>query len=87
MICPDDTQTMTIPGIPELPVKPVKTTQADRMQRMGYEGPKDRPRCESCLHSAFFYLNADSLAEVTLLRCQLGDFPVLRGGICTDWTA
>lgn len=81
MRCEHDTHTAELPGLPALPVKPPRTTQAQRMQRMGYEGPKERARCETCLHACL--ANDDGY----LIRCDLGDFPVLRGGLCREWSA
>lgn len=85
MRCEHDTFTVELPGIAELPAKPPKTTQAERMQAMAYQGPKQRRRCESCRFSCIVYLNPDSLAVRELIRCSVGDFPVLRGGICDEW--
>lgn len=81
MRCEHDTATAELPGIPPAPVKPTRTTQAQRMNRMGYQGPKDRQRCETCLHSCF------AADDSNLIRCELGDFPVMRGGLCAEWEA
>lgn len=87
MRCEHDTHTAELPGLPELPVKAPRTTQAQRIERMGYTGPKERRRCESCAHCEITYKNPDSISEFEVRRCQAGDFPVLRGGICNEWTA
>lgn len=95
MRCEHDTATLPLAGVPvlpaerlqlelpEVPAKPVKaprTTQAVRIERMAYTGPKERPRCETCRHC--------ELHDVAhLIRCELGDFPVMRGGICREWSA
>ncbi len=87
MRCEHDTLTAELPGLPLLPVKPPRTTQAQRIERMGYQGTKERPRCESCRNCDIDYRNPNSLYEFEVRRCTAGDFPVLRGGICNEWTA
>jgi hypothetical protein len=70
---------LPLPVIEPAPDKPPRTTQAERMQRMAYTGPKERPRCETCQH-------AQTIAEGGyLIRCELGGFPVLRGGLCREF--
>lgn len=77
MRCEHDTHTAELPGLPARPIRPPRTTQPQRMQLMGYEGPKERKRCESCVHSW-----GDSYP---MIRCNRGDFPVHRGGLCGEW--
>lgn len=71
----------------ELPTKPPRTTQAERMARQGYNGPKVRPSCQHCQHCEVIVHRPDQLDELELRRCKVGDFPVLKGGICNEWAA
>lgn len=87
MRCEHDTLTAELPGIPPAPVKPPKTTQAQRIERMGYQGPKERPSCHQCQHCRIDYRNPDSLMEFEVIRCAVGDFPIMRGGLCNEWSA
>ena len=82
MRCEHDTATAELPGVPPAPIKPPRTTQAQRMERMGYTGPKERARCETCKFCDVEVIGEDSLYEVERRRCKLGEFPVLRGGLC-----
>lgn len=78
----NDRHTGTLDGIePE----PVKLTQAQRMQRMGYKGPKERHRCETCRHVQERVHFPDSIAEFTRHWCGLGEFRVHRGSFCCDY--
>lgn len=81
-VLPAEREQLALPGVPAAPVKAPRTTQAQRMHRMGYEGPKERPRCETCLHCCLVEGEG-----YQLVRCDLGDFPVLRGGLCREWSA
>jgi len=87
MRCEHDTLTAELPGIPPAPVKPPRTTQAQRIERMGYLGPKTRPSCQHCHHCELSIVHPDQLNELEMRRCKLGDFPVLKGGICNEWSA
>lgn len=87
MRCEHDTATAELPGVPELPAKPPRTTQAERMARMGYNGPKVRPSCQHCHHCEVIVQRPDQFDEFELRRCKQGDFPVLKGGICGEWSA
>lgn len=87
MRCEHDTHTAELPGIPARPVTPPKTTQAQRLARMGYQAPKERPCCANCKAFDPYCLNPDSLSEREMPRCKAGDFPVLRGGVCKEWQA
>jgi len=78
---PAEREQLALPGVPVAPVKAPRTTQAQRMELMGYEGPKDRPSCASCVWSSW------SPEDLYAIRCTKGDFPVLRGGLCRQWTA
>lgn len=81
MRCEHDTLTAELPGIPLAPVKPPRTTQAQRIERMGYQGPKERKRCENCVYATW------ASDDLWAIRCDAGDFPVLRGGLCNEWSA
>ncbi len=85
-----DNDTFELPGIPPAPApepKPQRTNQAQRMEGIGYLGPKVRERCESCKRCCLHIVNPDQSNEYEALRCDLGDFPVHRGGICPQWEA
>lgn len=96
MRCEHDTATLPLAGVPvlpaervqlelpEVPAKPVKaprTTQAQRMEAMGYQGPKERPCCASCAWATW------APEDLYAVRCGKGEFPVLRGGSCREWLA
>jgi hypothetical protein len=77
-VLPAERLQLELPDVPAAPVKAPRYTQAVRIERMGYRGPKERPRCETCKHC--------ELSDVAhLIRCRLGDFPVMRGGFCNDY--
>lgn len=87
MRCEHDTVTADLPGIEPLPIKPPRITQATRREQMRYEGLKTRPRCESCLYCCIKIVRPDQFDEGEQLRCDVGDFPVQRGGLCNEWAA
>lgn len=82
MLDPHDHATETIPGVPPLPAPVPRTNQAQRRAELGYQGPKERPRCEACTYCTLHIRNPDQLNEEEVLRCDQGDFPVHRGGMC-----
>jgi len=85
MIDPHDHVTQTIAGVPPLPVPEPRTNAAQRRERLGYQGPKERARCETCTYCVLQIRNPDQLNEEEVLRCDVGDFPVHRGGLCSQW--
>ncbi len=68
-----DLATAEIPGLPTWSTAP--TGQRFTMQQQGYQGPKERDRCETCRFVCGGFPGHP-------LRCALGDFPVQRGGLC-----
>ena len=62
-----------------------KDNQSKRAAALAYQGPKDRPRCETCKHVDIQILNPDAMHEREIRRCTLGRFQVMRGGICAKF--
>jgi hypothetical protein len=79
-----DRQTAELDGLPPYAPAP---GQKLAMATQGYQGPKERTRCETCRFCAVTFLNPDSLSEREVRRCGVGDFPVKRGGLCTRFEA
>lgn len=73
---PGDTQTAELEGLP--PAQPNRSAQAVARAQQGYQGPKERTRCETCRYVMGGF-------DRDPLRCALGDFPVMRGGLCREW--
>lgn len=69
-----DQVTAEIPGLPAH--KKVSPQQA-RILELGYQGPKERDRCETCRFVCGGFAGEP-------LRCSLGEFPVMRGGLCSQ---
>lgn len=74
---PADKATAELPTLPGYRLPPSQRDSAGkRARKQGYQGPKDRPRCETCTH-----VHAYTLA-IERFRCVQGDFQVMRGGVC-----
>lgn len=74
---PADQATAELPILPGYKYPPsTQDNGSRRAMRQGYQGPKSRPRCETCLYVAT-YKHA-----IVKFRCTQGDFAVMRGGIC-----
>jgi hypothetical protein len=78
-----DKATAELDGLPEYQRKIMdRDNMAKRAAALGYQGPKERPRCETCANCTVIVLNPDALNERERHKCQLGAFDVQRGGIC-----
>lgn len=80
---PTDRATLELPTLQDYRYKRSdRDNQSKRAAALGYQVPKDRPRCETCQHVDIQILNPDAMHERELRRCKLGSFLVMRGGIC-----
>lgn len=79
-----DQATAELQGYPAYHYKAAeRDNQGKRAAALGYQGPKERPRCETCQHVDIQVLNPDAMHEREIRRCKLGAFQVMRGGICS----
>lgn len=85
MRSPHDTTTAEIDALE--PFTPSRSRIKLEVAAQGYKGPKERERCEVCRYCMCDVRNPDTLMERTYLRCAVGQFPVLRGGICREFKA
>jgi hypothetical protein len=58
-----------------------RDNQSKRAAALGYMGPKERARCEICSH--FKKHVAPPNYDREFPRCTLGNFQVMRGGLCS----
>lgn len=74
---------LTIDLLEGEPVKMTRTS-ADRAERMGYQGPKERPACRSCYwcHTRVHF--ADTATQFERSWCHIGQFRVKLGGVCKE---
>lgn len=82
---PSDSKTIEVHGLSGYQVN--RSEQKVRITQQGYQGPKERNRCEKCRYVMAQTSFPDTQYERHYLRCAVGDFPVLRGGICREFKA
>lgn len=64
----------------------VENARRARMQRrLGYKSPTQRNCCETCSACRLVTGPDDQVTDTTPVHCDVGNFPVERGGLCWSW--